>query len=262
MTNDKDNNENTDQPDTPEKPEESKVIDAANDTGYSSSGGGMRKLILTVALLLVLGLFAFDQFISKAAYTSAVKELGDMQSLKLDENGKMQVDANGVTMKKGDVDGDGIVTDKDVKQLLNREPSATEDIGENGIVHTYSWARGIPGKSYDTYVMFTKQEDHNVMYRHTDEKPTEEQFRATTVVPEKGSVPAPSGGGMPPANTDDGSDDDSSDDDNADDGDEKTDDAEKADDEKADDEKADDEKADDESADKKTDDEKSEDKDD
>ena len=138
---------------------------STGDNGPSaSSGGGLRKLLLLAVLLVVLGLFGYDQFVTKSDFNDTVAEIGEMQILTGSGNN---------LSKKGDHDGDGFVTASDVKFTAGRRPSSSEKIGDSFLIETYSWSRVIPGMTYKLFAVYRKGEERNVLFSVSTVRPDE-----------------------------------------------------------------------------------------
>lgn len=179
--------EETTNPESSNKPSENEHPAAAG------GGGSMRKLLLLIALLVVLGLFAYDQFVTKSAFNEALKNLDEMQT-------RLETDA-GFTMQ-GDHDGDGFITTADLKKTAGRDPAATEEFDDRFMIETYSWPRIIPGMTYDIFAVYRKGNERNVFYKVMTERPDASSLPAATKVGEPGSVSTPVIGGLPPERPD------------------------------------------------------------
>lgn len=162
-----------------------------------SSAGGVRKLVLTLVLLLVLGGFAYDQFVAKSAFSSARTKLDDIMTLETGDDGSMR--------KKGDVNGDGFITPEEVSKYVDKIAGDKQDVG-NRYYETYSWARPIPGRAFQIFAVYNKGEERDTLYRIMTEVPDEENMPAAVTI---GEDPGPPnlGGGTPPTNQGGGDDD-------------------------------------------------------
>ena len=167
-----------DKPNPTSEKSDASAMDAA------SGGGSGRKVLLLILLIAVIGLFAYDQLVTKSDFNAVKTEVEEMPQL------------DGLK-KKGDHDDDGFITPGDVKFATAREPVRSEDLGDTYLVETYSWSRIIPGMKYNLYVVYRKGEERNSMYRVTTERPSEENLPQAPEVGAPGSVPNPVIGGLP-----------------------------------------------------------------
>lgn len=163
----------------------------------STNPSSRLKLVLICSLVVVSGLLAYDRSVTRPGFNAAWTRIADMQRL---EDGK-----NGLT-KVGDHDGDGFITSEDVSKTAGRLPTATSTIGDYYTVETYSWPRLIPGFPYRAYVIYrdaslSETEQHKVLYAVQTELPSVSDFPAAPEVGEPGSVPNPTVGGLPPADS-------------------------------------------------------------
>ena len=102
------------------------------ESSKGSSGGLVRQLILGVVLLLVAAGAVYDYGFLQKQVSEELQKLVDEES--------------------------ALKSDDDIHELMDREPSDTEDYDDGSRVETYSWQRPIPGLTHDVYAIYQKIE--------------------------------------------------------------------------------------------------------
>ena len=149
----------------------------------------MRSRILLIAgCAIFASLLAYELTVTKSNWNDKWSQLDEMQTL---------VEGQSGLEKKGDMDGDGFLTNADVSQIAGKAPKATVQVGEKYVVETYSWRRSLPFMSYDIHAIYRKGEERNTLYAFQKQEFDESRLPAATVIGEIGSVPNPTIGGMP-----------------------------------------------------------------
>ena len=147
-----------------------------NQADFQRPAGSGRKLFLVLLLLVAVAALGYDFLVAKPAWEEAFNRAQTMQDPKKDSQGEA-IQENGRIVRLGDVDGDGDITPKDVKQFLNRAPSTSESPADNTLVETYSWRRGIPFATYDVHVIYSRGKNSTTLYSVSKRRPKAEDLR-------------------------------------------------------------------------------------
>ena len=118
----------------------------SNDQSVKSSGVA-RKAILFGILAIGLVALAYDYRVARPAVSDAYDRITERST-------------------KVNADSTKTFTDRDVREIVGREPARTFDDANGDRVEVYSWRAGFPTKTHDLYAVYKPNGDQLLFHRH------------------------------------------------------------------------------------------------
>lgn len=118
--------------------------DASQAAAPPSKAARVRRGVLIVCLLMMIGMAAYDRLVARPAVAAAQQTLQDAAQAQVSKAGRQMDEAT-------------------VREKLGRQPNETHS-GDAYFVERYAWRAGLPWRTYDLWVIYTQFQGRKSFY--------------------------------------------------------------------------------------------------